>query len=392
MKKTNLFRAMIQATMVVCAMSFTACDPEDGNGGSDKKANELSGSITDDVTLDGFDTYKLVGPLLVEDGASLTIPAGTTIEAKKGFSNYILVLQGGQIFINGTATAPVTMTLDMESATTADRWGGLVINGRAPLEEPGMIGSTEISSAYAYGGNNPADDSGDITYLKLLYTGEQSSAQVEHNGLTLNGVGNGTLIENIFIKDGSDDGIEFFGGSVNVTNLLVVNSDDDMFDMTRGYCGKLKNAYGIWEPGFSSSESDPSGVEADGNLDGGNDGSPDQSDFTIENMTIELNIAYDTNTFMQNVLRIRRHAIATITNSVVKGTGCAQNLVNLEGGSTGGAATGSSISITNELTTAPATLYKYNTGLTAADYPNVKIEAGNTGCDRALFAWTGYQF
>ncbi len=380
--------------MAVCALGMTACDPEEGegggNGGDDTKANELSGSITDARVLDRFDTYKLTGPLLVEDGGSLTIPAGTTIEAKKGFSSYILVLQGGKIFINGTAAAPVTMTLDMTGATTADRWGGLVVNGRAPLEQSDLVGSTEISSAYAYGGTNATDNSGSITYLKLLYTGEKSSANVEHNGLTLNGVGSGTKIENLFIKDGSDDGIEFFGGSVDVTNILVVNSDDDMFDMTRGYNGTLKNAYGIWEAGFVSTESDPSGVEADGNLDGEFPEAPDQSDFTIENMTIELRMAYDETKFMQNVLRVRRHAVATITNSVVKGTGCAQNLVNLDGGATGGAAVGSNISITNSLTTAPATLYKYNSGLTAADYPNVKIEEGNTGCPTDIFSWTGY--
>lgn len=124
-----------------------------------------------------------------------------------------------------------------------------------------------MNSAYTYGGNNPSDNSGVITYLILGNTGARSSADVEHNGLTLNGVGNGTKIENLYIYDGADDGIEFFGGSVNVKNLLVVNSDDDMFDFTQGYNGTLENAYGIWEVGYVSSESDR-GIEADGNLDG----------------------------------------------------------------------------------------------------------------------------
>ena len=397
MKTTNFFRTIMVSTMVVCAMAVTSCDNgNEGNGTIDPPVdNELSGSITDSKTLDAEITYKLTGPLLVEDGGKLTIPAGTTIEAKKGFSSYILVLQGGQIFINGTAEKPVTMTLDMEVAgtTTADRWGGLVVNGLAPLEDAGLVGSTEISSAYAYGGDNPSDNSGVITYLKLLYTGESSSANVEHNGLTLNGVGSGTRIENIFVKDGSDDGIEFFGGSVNVKNILVVNSDDDMFDFTRGYCGKVENAYGVWEAGFSSTESDPSGIEADGNFDGEFPDAPDQSNFTVENMTIELRGTYDEAKFMQNVLRVRRHAIAHVINALVKGTGCAQNLVNLEGGSTGGADVDSEISITNQLDNEPtANTIKVNSDLTADDYTGVAIEEGNTGCARDIFDWTGYQF
>src|SRR5690606_28838925 len=139
------------------------------------------------------------------------------IKAKKGFGSYILVLQGGKINVNGTADKPVTMTADVPNAEQG-YWGGLIINGRAPLSG-GSTGSTEINSAYSYGGTNTADNSGSITYLKLEATGARSSANVEHNGLTLNGVGNGTKIENVFIPDGADDGIEFFGGSVNVKNL-----------------------------------------------------------------------------------------------------------------------------------------------------------------------------
>ena len=85
--------------------------------------------------------------------------------------------------------------------------------------------------------------------------------------MTLNAVGNGTTINNVYIVEGADDAIEFFGGSVNVSNLLAVNCDDDMFDFTQGYCGTLSNCYGIWDDGFTSTEEDPRGIEADGNLD-----------------------------------------------------------------------------------------------------------------------------
>lgn len=90
----------------------------------------------------------------------------------------------------------------------------------------------------------------------MRFTGARSSADIEHNGLTLNGVGRGTTIKNLYITDGADDAIEFFGGTVNVENILAVNCDDDMFDFTQGYKGTLSNCYGVWEAGYTSTEED----------------------------------------------------------------------------------------------------------------------------------------
>jgi hypothetical protein len=381
---------------------MTSCDPEDkpgkGDGPGDTESNELSGKITGIKTLDADIVYTITAPVIVEEGGVLTIPAGTRIEAEKQFDSYILVLMGGKINVNGTAAAPVVMTSAESNPANGD-WGGLIINGKAPLTA-GIEGSTEIASEYEYGGDDEGDDSGDITYLVLEYTGAQdpNDPDVEHNGLTLNAVGNGTTIENIFINGGMDDGIEFFGGSVDVTNLLVVNPDDDMFDFTFGYNGTLTNTYGIWEAGHSSSESDPSGVEADGNLDGdqGVDKEP-QSDFTITNMTIDLRLTYDgdlnatTKKFMQNALRIRRGCIATIDNALVTGTGHVQKFVNLNDGK-GGADKTTAIGISNDLATAPDAQFEYETGLSATDYPGVMVEEGNTGCPTNVFAWTEYDF
>lgn len=407
--KTNKIWAVLFAATVAMT-SFSACDPKstDGGDGEPSTGESLEGTITGEKTLAADILYTITAPVIVEDGGTLTIPAGTRIEAKKQFSSYILVLTGGTINVNGTETAPVVMTSAATNPANGD-WGGLIINGLAPLTD-GIQGSTEISSTYKYGGDDEGDNSGSITYLVLEYTGAQdpNDEEVEHNGLTLNAVGNGTTIKNVFVNGGMDDGIEFFGGSVNVSNLLVVNPDDDMFDITFGYSGTLNNAYGIWEEGHGSNESDPSGVEADGNLDGdqGLDKTP-QSDFTISNMTIDLRLAYDANLsaspkkFMQNALRVRRGAIANITNALVKGTGHVQNFVNLND-SKGGADVTSEISVTNELETAPDNMfvpYAGNSGakppisaLTEADYTEVSIEDGNTGCATSIFDWTGYDF
>ena len=154
--KKILFYLLVSSVLV-----FASCDdPITPEKVEDKN---LSGSITEIRTLDATVEYLLVGPLLVEDGGVLNIPAGTTIKAKKGFSSYILVLQGGKINVNGTAEKPVTMTADVANAEQG-HWGGLVINGKAPLADPKEKGSTEINSAYLYGGSDPKDNSGSITY------------------------------------------------------------------------------------------------------------------------------------------------------------------------------------------------------------------------------------
>lgn len=393
MKK--FFISFMMFAVLLSSVVLTSCGKDDPDNVDDKErvhklADEgiLLGRLKDKLELKAGTEYALTGNFIVEENGELHIPAGTVIKANEGFGNYILVLQGGKIFVNGTAQAPVTMTANKANAAQG-HWGGLIINGRAPLAG-GTTGTTEINTEYKYGGTNVADNSGSITYLKLEYTGARSNADVEHNGLTLNGVGNGTRIENIFIPNGADDGIEFFGGSVNVKNLLVVNSDDDMFDFTQGYTGTLENAYGIWESGYSSSESDPRGVEADGNLDGDFPNHTAQSDFTIKNMTIELRLAAlndkDHPDFkkktMQDVIIIRRGAKATIENALVKGVGTAQDVIDLNG-----ANTGTAISLTNQLTSVTDKLINPEAGL-----PNVKIEAGNTGCPTDIFSWTGYQF
>lgn len=388
MKK--IFLNFLMFAALLAPVVLASCG-DDGKGGTTPvEDNKLSGSIKDTRTLDANVEYLLTGPLIVEEGGVLNIPAGTTIKAQQGFSNYILVLQGGKINAKGTATAPVKIIADKNGAGQG-YWGGLIINGRAPLASSTEIGSTEVNSAYVYGGSNTADNSGELSYLILGNTGARSSADVEHNGLTLNGVGNGTKISDLYIYDGADDGVEFFGGSVNVTNLLVVNSDDDMFDFTQGYNGTLKNAYGIWGTGYTSGESDPRGIEADGNLDGNYATHPNQSDFKVENMTVDLRLAAvtfdsaDKSKRMQDVIKIRRGAKATVVNALVKGSGTVEDLVDITD-SKGGAALGTTISLTNSLVNAP----QRQTNPVAA--VGVTIGGSNTGCSTNIFAWTGYQF
>ncbi|OQD41490.1 hypothetical protein BUL40_15675, partial [Croceivirga radicis] len=231
-------------------------------GNSASQSAVLTGSVSSSVTLDAATTYFLNGSLSVEDGASLTIPAGTLIvadvEAGEETSTYIVVQKGGQIFIEGTAANPVVMT---SSGETPGDWGGLVIAGDATTTK-GVDATAEVGDII-YGGSNDADDSGSIDYLIINYAGAQINSESQYNGLTLYAVGSETSISNVAILNGTDDGVEFFGGTVSASNFYMENNQDDAIDWTEGWNGTLTDAYVLHtEAGFSTA------VEADG--DNGN--------------------------------------------------------------------------------------------------------------------------
>lgn len=380
---------------VAMATTFTLASCGDDNEGGDGtgegssivfNGNTLTGALSGEEVLEAKE-YILSGTVLIEEGGELTIPAGTTIKARQGFSNYILVAQGGKIFANGTADAPIIFTADEDNAQSG-HWGGVIINGRAPISgdkaDRSNTALAEINNRYPYGGSNAADNSGVLNYVQINYAGARSTQDIEHNGLTLNGVGNGTRIENIYILESADDGIEFFGGTVNVTNLLVVNSDDDMFDFTQGYSGTLANCYGIWESDYTSTEADPRGIEADGNFDGNYPNHLHQSDFVVDGMTIVNNAANTTDNVdrMQDVIKIRRGAKATIKNALINGTGGAIDLIDMNDGK-GAGHPESAISITNSIQI---------TGRQLNGTAVVNQVSGNTGADASVFGWTKYNF
>ncbi len=388
MRKFFLNALAFAAIASAVTLTSSCSDDDDNNGGTPPPTGptaQLSGTVSGTWTLDAGTAYTLANKLIVPAGAKLVIPAGTTIRATEGFDSYILVEQGGQIYAQGTAANPIVFTADRDDAS-AGYWGGLIINGRAPIsgDAAGQTAGAEVANGYLYGGTNPDDNSGILSHIKLLYTGARSSADMEHNGLTLNGVGRGTQISDIYIAEGADDAIEFFGGTVNVSNVVAVNCDDDMFDFTQGYSGILTNCYGIWDSGFTSTEEDPRGVEADGNLDGHYPDHTPQSNFTINGMTI---VNHSNTQTMQDAIKVRRGATAHIYNAAVYGISPIQNLVDLTDGS-GAATEDTEISVTNNA-------YLVTNGVTNTGdgtYASLNVEAGNEGADVSAFAWTGYDF
>lgn len=219
------------------------------SGGSDGSADQtvnLSGVYTENLVLDANTEYVITGPVLMASGTTLTIPAGMTIKAQPvGVNAFIAIQQGARINAVGSASQPIIFTSNAGTPSAGD-WGGLVLCGRAPINSTADgsedTATSEVGSL-SYGGNVPTDNSGTLSYVRIQYAGGAIDGNAELNGLSLYAVGNGTTINHIQVYEGSDDGVEFFGGTVNVSQVAVVNCEDDSIDWTEGFTGTLTDVY-----------------------------------------------------------------------------------------------------------------------------------------------------
>ncbi|WP_417363150.1 hypothetical protein [Galbibacter sp.] len=254
--KKSLIKLSLFLTVVCALIITTSCSSDDDSGVTPPPSsnNALVGTIDEDLTLDPTVQYTVAGEFFVTGGATLTIPAGTKIVSETGTDHYIAIDRGAKIDVQGTAANPVTMTSVNE---TPGDWGGLVILGDATTTA-GLDVIAEVGG-FVYGGTNDTDNSGSIKYLIINYAGAQIKPESQYNGLTLYSVGSGTTIDNVAILNGTDDGVEFFGGTVSATNLYLENNEDDAVDWTEGWNGTVENTYVLHAiEGFSTA------IEADG--------------------------------------------------------------------------------------------------------------------------------
>ncbi|UQB68969.1 hypothetical protein [Epilithonimonas zeae] len=282
MKKSYLKLIAVAFIISTTTVTFVSCSNDDddipavtptgiASNPADFKGEVKSGET---VTLDATKIYKITGAVIVREGGKLVIPAGTKLEASGGTSAFVVVEQGGQIFANGTASAPVVFT---SPTATPGSWGGVVLCGRAPINK-GTTATSEVGNA-TYGGTVANDNSGSMTFVRIEYAGAIFTGEKEFNGLSLFGVGNATKIDNISLVNGSDDGIEFFGGTVNVSNIVSIYNEDDAFDWTEGWNGTATNIYTKRRANGVGNR----GIEADNNSNN-RDANP-RSNPTIKNAT-----------------------------------------------------------------------------------------------------------
>ncbi len=231
---------------------------------------ELSGPIATDTVWNADENYLLVGQVFVEEGATLTIEPGTVIKSipsdPSGLAPALIIKPGAKIMAEGTKDQPITFT----SSTDADKlprrglWGGVLILGRAPVNVDQSRRFVEGIAGIVYGGDDPNDNSGILTYVRIWYGGRNIGDNNEINGLTLAGVGRGTKLEHIEVAWNNDDGLEFFGGTVDARYISVLFGADDSIDTDLGYQGRLQYV-------FSLSGKDVSGRAFEMDNDGKND-------------------------------------------------------------------------------------------------------------------------
>ncbi|MCB0074948.1 MAG: hypothetical protein KDE20_26000, partial [Caldilineaceae bacterium] len=210
--------------------------------GIDKPVRVIRGRFTSNVTLTNDTYWVLRGAVFIGEPARLTIQAGTRIIGETATRGTLIIDRGAQIIADGTATAPIVMTSDQPVGKRfRGDWGGLIINGRAPINLPGGVGIGEGDTGQ-YGGTNPADNSGIMRYLRVEFAGIEFSPDNELNGIGFQGVGSGTIVDHIQIHYNRDDGVEFFGGTVNAKHVVLTNNGDDNIDWTWGWQGKLQFA------------------------------------------------------------------------------------------------------------------------------------------------------
>lgn len=274
----NLFYVLMMA-MILFA---TSCKKDEETTPTPTPTNdELQGVMTESLTLDPSVSYKLTGALIMSEGTKLTIPAGTIIEATEVSAanpnvRYIAISRGAQIDIQGTSTSPVVMT---SSVKETESWGGLVLCGAAPQNKAGSAGGESTSEVgdLPYGGTNANDNSGSIKYLRIEYTGYKYTNEKEFNGVSFFGVGAGTTVEYVSSYNGGDDGLEFFGGTVNPKYIVSINSGDDGIDFADGFGGTGEFWY--------VQDAAKSAIEGSNNGDNGASNVP-MTNATLKNLTL----------------------------------------------------------------------------------------------------------
>jgi len=222
----------------------------------------VQGDITSDRTWTPDKEYILSGAVFVRAGATLTILPGTVIKGLE--RSFLVVERGAKIIAEGTPSNPIVFTSAQPPGQRSPRdWGGVWINGRAPINAPGGEEEGEAGLTGIYGGNDPHDNSGVIRYVRIEFAGFPVAPDRELNNFTLAGVGDRTIVDHVHVNRGADDGIEFFGGTVNVKYILITGPGDDGFDWQTGWTGKAQFVV-VQQDG----EVDPStdrGIEADNN-------------------------------------------------------------------------------------------------------------------------------
>lgn len=309
-------KKLLLTLLIASSLVFTGCFKDDDTpiiieeitiinegGGNTPTGTPIivkAGGIALDETWTSDNIYELDRRVVVQDGVTLTIEAGTIIKGRAGtgsLASALIVARGGKLNAVGNAANPIIFTSTSDNIDVGETagtnlnennrglWGGIIVLGYAPCSlstgtEAQIEGIPADDTFGLYGGDDPADDSGRMEYISIRHGGALIGEGNEINGLTLGGVGNTTIIDNIEVVANVDDGIEFFGGTVNASNLLVWAQGDDAIDIDQAYSGTVDNVVVVLGPA-SDHAFEIDGPEGDSSLL-----ADDEGKFTLTNATI----------------------------------------------------------------------------------------------------------
>lgn len=309
-----VFRRWIWMAAVLALLStsfvMTACggdDDDDDSGSGDDDDDDagnpdgvegveceddlciLTGVITEDYTMKADYQYLLRGGVFIGDDVNetiLNIEPGTQVFGESSTGGMLVITRSSKIVAEGTAEAPIVFS---SSKNDGDRargdWGGIIINGRAPINNCLVEDTTDFCEAIGeggtgkFGGTDSADSSGVLKFIRVEFAGRIISPDNELNGISLQGVGSGTEVDNMHVHMNKDDGIEFFGGTANAKHIIVSGAADDMLDWTDGWQGKVQ--FAVLQ---QYADAGDNGFEADNNAED-NTAAP-RSRPTISNVTL----------------------------------------------------------------------------------------------------------
>ncbi len=316
MKNSGKLLNLLFASLLMIA--FTACN-RDGDDDDHivipGDAKVISGLISGNVKWTANNQYILSGWVYVEPGAVLTIEPGTIIKGDKTTKGALFVKPGAKIIAVGSADAPIVFTSSQPAGQRATGdWGGLVICGKAPVNKtPAKVEGEDLTE---YGGNDPADNSGELKYVRIEFAGIAYATNQEINSLTMAGVGSGTKIDYVQVSYAGDDSFEWFGGTVNAKHLIAYRGLDDDFDSDNGYSGFVQYGLVLRDPAVADEAGDSNGFESDNDSDG-TQATP-QTSGKFANITVAM-APGAVNPKFASALRIRRNSSISVYNSVFTG-------------------------------------------------------------------------
>lgn len=354
----------------------------------------ITSNISEDTTWETGNVYVLGNRVSVLDGATLTIEPGVIVKGQAGTganATALLVARGGKLMAEGTADAPIIFTSVADELSPEDveagifgspnldpdingLWGGVIVLGKAPISasnESGDVSEVQIEGIPTsdtnglYGGNQAADNSGVIKYISIRHGGTNIGSGNEINGLTLGGVGSETVIENVEVVANQDDGIEWFGGTVNVKNALVWNVGDDGIDTDQSWNGTLDNFLVVTPTGHGFELDGPEGSMEAGHI--------------IKNGTVVSSVTTEDGTrSLEDLINVDDNSIVDLMNIFITGI--------IEG------------QMINRVTAAGVTFEGIELNVAEADlasHVNGDVPAGVTavssptvGADASVFGWT----